>query len=198
MRDADRADLTVMSPVLEVPANASRFLPHDEAIEQPVASIELAWRLDDPYLFNRRFDPGLIRHDQHYYTAVADLDGPSRVPTLDYFETEVVPHLGSQPKVLDIGCGQGEFVHGLVARGFDAVGYDPAVRVAHDRLRARYWSPQDESADLFVMRCVLPHIESPWEFLGQLATNHPDALVLVEFQRLEWILDEGIWYQLSH
>lgn len=53
-------------------------------------------------------------------------------------------------------------------------------------------------ADLFVMRCVLPHIPDPWSFLLRIAERHPNSLVLVEFQRLEWILEQGIWYQISH
>jgi hypothetical protein len=61
-----------------------------------------------------------------------------------------------------------------------------------------YFEPGRESADVFVMRCVLPHIPQPWPFMDRLRQCHPGSLVLIEFQRLEWILQEHIWYQLSH
>ena len=57
---------------------------------------------------------------------------------------------------------------------------------------------KEPPTDLYVMRCVLPHIQRPWEFLGEIAESAPRALVLVEFQRLEWIIENKIWHQLSH
>ena len=48
------------------------------------------------------------------------------------------------------------------------------------------------------MRCVLPHIPKPWSFLAEIAESSPGALVLIEFQRLDWIVPEHIWYQISH
>jgi hypothetical protein len=48
------------------------------------------------------------------------------------------------------------------------------------------------------MRCVLPHIQSPWKFLNQIFLSAPQAMVLIEFQRIEWILEQQIWYQVSH
>jgi hypothetical protein len=48
------------------------------------------------------------------------------------------------------------------------------------------------------LRCVLPHILEPWEWIRALGDNHPRALLLVEYQRLEWIAQQGVWYQLAH
>ncbi|MCG3774012.1 MAG: hypothetical protein JW395_0829 [Nitrospira sp.] len=48
------------------------------------------------------------------------------------------------------------------------------------------------------MRCVLPHIPKLWSFLAEIAESSPGALVLIEFQRLDWIVPEHIWYQISH
>lgn len=48
------------------------------------------------------------------------------------------------------------------------------------------------------MRCVLPHIPQPWKFLEEIATHQKSALVLIEFQKLEWILRNKCWYQFCH
>jgi hypothetical protein len=46
------------------------------------------------------------------------------------------------------------------------------------------------------MRCVLPHIPQPWSFLAILATRRRH--VLVEYQRIEWLIEKGVWYGLNH
>ena len=186
---------------VEVPANASRFMPtRDQALGQDLAAVRLAWSDDDPYVFNQDFDDALIAHDDSYCTSVVDLDQVVQVPTAAYFEREVLPHTVAAPRVVDIGCGRGEFVGFLRGRGLDAVGFDPVLRERTEHLRDEYWTPGTPggAADVFVMRCVLPHIDRPWDFLRRIGEACPGALVLVEFQRLEWILEESVWYQLSH
>jgi hypothetical protein len=182
-----------------VPANSSRFFStRDEAMRQPTGTVELAWNSEDPYVFNVGFDSSLISHDDTYCTSVVDIDRVTQIPTLAYIREMALPHLPTKPHVVDIGCGQGEFVEALRAGGVRAIGFDPVLRRETPYLKPRYWRPGDIRADLYVMRCVLPHIPDPWSFLGEVARSSPGSLVLVEFQRLEWILDEAIWYQVSH
>jgi hypothetical protein len=188
----------IASPI-SLPANASRFFRSaDEAQQQPIGRVQLAWTSEDPYLFNEAFDQSLISHDSCYCTSVVNVDQEVQVPTMRYFRDRVLPHGGGSPRVLDIGCGQGEFVDALRSQGIDAVGFDPVLRKESDYLRARYWTPDDAGADIFVMRCVLPHIPDPWQFIARIAEANPKALVLIEFQQLAWILDRRIWYQVSH
>ena len=130
---------------------------------------------------------------------MVDLEGKAQLATFEYFDNKIVPLLGGQNRVVDIGCGQGEFVESLRVSGFEATGYDPALKVETEYLHRRLWGPGDShSADLFVMRCVLPHIED-WEcFLDDLFQEHPSALALVEFQSLEWVATNGIRQQFCH
>ena len=186
-----------LGPSLTVPANSSRFLATaEEARREPVGRLALAWSDDDPYLFNAEFDPTLIRHDAAYCTTVIDLEGRTQLPTLAYFD-DVMAHVTGD-RVIDIGCGRGEFVDALAGRGLRSIGYDPVLDADTDRLRSRYWTSADEDADLYVMRCVLPHIPDPWSWVKAMGETHPEALLLVEYQRLEWMVDRGIWYQLCH
>ena len=191
--------IEILWPTFIVPANSSRFFRSQKvALEQPTGAIRLGWDSNDPLLVNTLFDSSLIRYDEAYCTSVVDLDRVTQLPTLDYFD-EVTPYLCDQAIIVDIGCGQGEFVDALRHQGWDATGFDPVVRRREAHLRARYWEPEkDRGADLFVMRCVLPHIPNPWNFLAEIAESSPGALVLIEFQRLEWIITEQIWYQISH
>ena len=192
------SDVAPIGPRLTVPANASRFMATaEEARAEPTATLQLAWNRDDPFLFNAAFDPSLIRHDGAYCTTVVDLGGVTQTPTLDYFAERIGPHVRGG-RVIDIGCGRGEFVMALRDRGFDAIGYDPVLAEDGGHLRSRYWTPDDETASVFVMRCVLPHIPHPWDWTRAMGQAHPEGLLLVEYQRLEWMVEHGIWYQLCH
>lgn len=182
-----------------VPGNASRFFATRRlALQQPDADVRLAWRPEDPYIFNSSFDASLIRHDESYCTSVVDIDRVVQLPTTSYFYDRILAHLPAEPRIIDIGCGQGEFVEHLRHRGLSAEGYDPVLRSGSSYLHRRYWSTGDPPPDLYVMRCVLPHIADPWTFLDELAACSPGGLVLVEFQRAEWILEHQVWYQVSH
>lgn len=80
--------------------------------------------------------------------------------------------------------------------GVEAIGFDPVLRHEDEFLFARYWDAEDSpQADIIVMRCVLPHIPQPWKFLEEIATHQKSALVLIEFQKLEWSLRNKSWYQ---
>jgi hypothetical protein len=186
---------------VQVPGNVSRFFAlKDEAQNQPLGTVQLAWRPEDPYVFNMAFNPELTRYDRHYCTSVVDINRVIQLPTATYFENRIVPHLSqsTRPRVVDIGCGQGEFVEFLRGIGVAAEGFDPVLQNPATHLHPRLWSPREAEADLYIMRCVLPHIPDPWAFLASLAEASPSCLVLVEFQQLEWILLNDLWYQISH
>lgn len=51
---------------------------------------------------------------------------------------------------------------------------------------------------IFVMRCVLPHIPDPFEFVDEIFDACPNALFYIEFQDTNYFVNEGIWSQLSH
>ena len=187
-----------LSPKYSVPANSSRFFNnYSEAVEQPLGKIHLVWNQKDEIVVNQEYDVNLVKYDSQYCTSVSAIGTKYSIPTLTYIE-QVLQFVNKSPVVIDIGCGQGEFVFELRSRGIDAIGFDPVVRSISPFLHSKYWETSDKTADLYVMRCVLPHIQNPWQFLGQIADCNPDAFVLIEFQRVEWILEQQIWYQVSH
>jgi len=159
--------------------------------------VELVFDPKDCFLRNGEYAPELIRYDSQYCTSVSSLGVLYSIPTLAYID-QVLDFVREDPVVIDIGCGQGELVFQLRNRSIDAWGFDPVVRTINPYLHSRLWEPSDKVGDLYVMRCVLPHIQNPWDFLEQISNSSPNALVLVEFQRVEWILEHKVWYQISH
>jgi hypothetical protein len=187
-----------LSPKFNVPANSSRFFKnYSEAVAQPTGKIHLVWNQNYEIVVNQEFASSLVKYDSAYCTSVSALGVKYSIPTFTYIE-QVLKFVRESPVVVDIGCGQGEFVCELRSRGINAIGFDPVVRSINPFLHSKYWETSDTPGDLYVMRCVLPHIQNPWDFLTQIANSSPQALVLIEFQRLEWILEHKIWYQVSH
>ncbi len=186
-----------IGPEFEVPANASRFFEDQEiALSQPLASIQLVQEKNG-FIHNVSFEPSLIQYDSSYCTSNANMKGRYSSPTLDYIP-RIFARMGVNDLIIDIGCGQGEFVKELRRMGRNAIGFDPVIRSESSFLHRRLWTSTESPAALYVMRCVLPHIENPFSFIHEIGAFDCESMVLIEYQRLEWIVEHQIWYQISH
>ena len=180
------------------PANSSRaFSTHKEAESQPQAFINLELDLGNRIIVNSKFNSDLICYDSNYNTS----DDSHLRETLHYLEP-IINHL--LPKlVLEIGCGQGELVKALDSKAIKSIGFDPTLKEQSTILFKEYFkvdksnSSNDESI-LFVMRCVLPHIQSPFTYLNNLMDQYPNSKVLIEFQDLKYTLSNKLWVNFSH
>lgn len=190
--------MKLLGDCISVPGNASRsFRSEHDAQSQPRGIVQFGWERNNPYLRNVHFDSRIVSYDSSYCTSVYGFGGED-IPTLEYFP-QIVELLGYTAHVTDVGCGQGEFVNAIRKRGINAIGFDPVLRQDSEHLSAKLWVPKESpKTNLIVMRCVLPHIPAPWDFLDQIATHQKSAVVLVEFQKLEWILQNRCWYQFCH
>ncbi len=80
-------------------------------------------------------------------------------------------------KMLDIGCGVGDFIQMMEKKGWDCVGVEPseqAKSIASKRIKAKMINPEQlaelkgEEYDLITMWHVLEHVENLKEEIGQL------------------------------
>lgn len=71
-------------------------------------------------------------------------------------------------KVLDIGCGVGDYLHTMETEGWETIGIEPseeAKAIAKKRMKAQIYSPEEidelknESFDLITMWHVLEHVD---------------------------------------
>ncbi len=148
------------------------------------------------YYYNTTFDEKLIFHDENYCT----IDSFHIQNSLQIFVD--LQKRFSFVNVTDIGYGQGEFVKPLAKLGVNAFGYDPVLKKPEDNLSREYFNPlshtKSDTQDVYVLRCVLPHISNPWAFIDSILEINSHARFYVEFQRLEWILENKVWQQISH
>ena len=140
--------LQSLSPTFNVPANSSRFF-HDfsEATSQIQGVVHLGWNQIDGIVVNQDYDSELIKYDSQYCTSISAMGDKYTIPTLTYID-QILHFLKESPSVIDIGCGQGEFVFALRDRGIGAIGFDPVLSSSSPILHSRFYEPTDITGDL--------------------------------------------------
>ncbi len=156
-----------------------------EALASPAGRMVLGCCPDCAYERNLAFDPGLLVYDTTMDTNL------HHSPAFHRFSEDLVAHLVERyplagARVVDIGCGQGEFLRELCrATGGVGVGYDAmyAGREGPDPSGAVFWSrhaPRGAALpefDLVVSRHWFEHLVDPYEFLVDLREAAGDRTV---------------------
>lgn len=182
-----------------IPAMQNKLYPNKvEALNAPTASLELV-QDESGFIFNRCFDPAVVIYDESYQNDQG-------------YSSQFQEHLsevsglcrrylnGQQSVVVDVGCGKGGFVELLRSQGVNAIGYDNAYQGSSPYIRKSFFNKDShDEGDLLILRHVLEHVPSPWQFLeGIAAANGYKGLLYVEVPDLEWILKNNTYFDLFH
>jgi SAM-dependent methyltransferase len=147
-----------------------------EAAGSPVGRMVLASCPSCAYVRNVAFDPAVMVYDTTMDTNL------HHSPAFQAFSAQLVKHLAERyqlpgRRILDIGCGQGEFLRelchtaGCTGNGYDAmyagpVGPDPSGAVFHSGHAPRGAGLPD--FDMFTSRHWFEHLDDPYDFLVDL------------------------------
>jgi Methyltransferase domain/C-methyltransferase C-terminal domain len=165
---ADLGDIPVLCGVHWADAEAAKA--------SPVGRMVLGYCPRCAYVRNVAFDPAVMVYDTTMDTNL------HHSPAFQAFSAELVKHLSqryrlSGRRVLDIGCGQGEFLRelchtaGCTGIGYDAmyagpVGPDPSGAVFHSGYAPRGAALPE--FDMVTSRHWFEHIADPYDFLADL------------------------------
>ncbi len=179
----------------------------EEALRQPRGRIELVLCQSCGMVYNRAFDSGLIRYDGEYENALHFSDVFRKY--MERLAKDLVARHGVRAKtVVEIGCGDGQFLKALCQAGDnDGIGFDPAFDVerheapANERIRILpklFDASAVRGADVGLVCCrqVLEHIEQPEAFLARLRASLGKRLVPVFFEvpsAMHTLLRRGFW-----
>jgi len=180
----------------KVPANCSRYFERkSDAQNTPIATVDLDIDCTEMFVINTAFDESLIIQDLQYCTT-------NRFQLNKSTENfKKVTHNQQFNQVVDIGCGQGEFVEYLRSANLKAIGFDPVLRNENSYLTKGFFKPLENrlgTKNIYTMRCVLPHLRNPFAFLKEILFSDSQAMIYIEYQNLEWIIGEQVWSQISH
>ncbi|MGM0434986.1 MAG: class I SAM-dependent methyltransferase [Pseudomonadota bacterium] len=162
-----------------------------EARQFPVGRIALGFCSTCGFISNTAFDPSLIEYSARY----EETQGFSG--TFNRFHRELAQHLIDRydlrgKRVLEIGCGKGEFLLLLSELGDnEGIGFDPGYdeqRMTSEAAKRLtfikdFYSEQysDVKADLVCCKMTLEHIHEPAEFMTMVRRAIGDAVDTVVF-----------------
>jgi hypothetical protein len=181
-----QASLTEFADLGEIPVLCGvHFADLTEAAASPVGRMVLAYCPSCAYVRNIAFDPAVMVYDTTMDTNL------HHSPAFQAFSAELVAHLGQRyalagSRVLDIGCGQGEFLRelchitGATGVGYDAMYAGPVGSDGHGLTFHSGFAPRGAALpgfDFVTSRHWFEHIEDPYEFLFDLREQAGDRPV---------------------
>lgn len=178
-----------------------------EAQDCARGDLNLAVCPDCGFVENVTFDEKLLEYDATYENAL-HFSGVYR----DYARREAEELIRRYDlhgkKIIDVGCGDGQFLSLLCELGDNTgIGYDPSY-VAGDKMppldprvtiETRYFTAEDaaQEADLILSRQVLEHIPDPSAFMRMLRTGlgeRTGTVLSFEVPNAEYVFkDLSIW-----
>lgn len=205
--------LTPFYSAPSVPIHSCILLDTPEAARAlPRRPLELAYCNDCGFVFNRVFDPTVMhysdsfeesQHFSHVFSGFARTLAEQIARTCDI----------AGKKVVEIGCGKGEFLVELCRLGHaSGIGIDPGYRADKDRTTSdvdvrfivdffskHYTAELD--ADVILCRHTLEHIDEPFQLVDlirQSIADNPDVWVVFETPDAKRVLDEGAFWDIYY
>ena len=199
--------LAIFFEIDHVPTHCNLLWPDmQSARSAPRRDIRLGFCRQCGMVYNVSFDPEVMRYTSGYETSL------HFSPLFQTYAQQLAERLITEydlngKTIIEIGCGQGEFLSLLCADGRNqGVGFDPSYDSRHNGAAGTLSitfvqdfytdSHGDYAADFICCRQVLEHVESPREFLFQVrrAIGGRETIVFFEVPNVLYTLrDLGIW-----
>lgn len=177
----DSNDTYPLLRVEEVPGLCNILLEtREEALAVPRGTLDLQACTRCGHVFNKEFMASIVQYDGTYENSL------HFSPRFQDYATELARDLTDTfglkgGRVIDVGCGQGEFLDLLCAEsGARGTGYDPSYDASQStvdggrvEIVATEFPPESPppAADLVTSRHVLEHISRPVEFVRSIARS---------------------------
>lgn len=150
------------------------------------------------FIENAGFEPALAVYDASYENSQAH--SPAFREHMCAMAALLESNFPAGSQLVEVGCGKGDFLKLVEARGhFNVRGYDATYVGDHPCIEARFLSGEDRiAADVVVLRHVLEHISRPHRFLEMLARVFDGAPVFIEVPEYGWIIENQAFFDITY
>ncbi|MEM7029140.1 MAG: class I SAM-dependent methyltransferase [Chloroflexota bacterium] len=201
-------EMTVFHQVQNAPVHSVLLLKtREEALNYPQRNIELGYCQTCGFMSNQCFEP-----DVHDYSAEYEAT-QAYSATFNQFHQQLAERLTEtyqlyHKRILEIGCGQGEFLKLLCEVGDNqGIGFDPAYRADDEDANpdpnltfiADFYSEKyaHYQSDFVCCKMTLEHIPNTSEFVGMVRRavgDDPNTVVFFQIPNMTRILkDVAFW-----
>jgi 2-polyprenyl-3-methyl-5-hydroxy-6-metoxy-1,4-benzoquinol methylase len=196
-----------------LPVHSVRLLySKDEAQHFPTGQMDLAFCSQCGFIWNASFDPDLQDYSDEYESTQA------YSPTFNRFAANLAQRLVDnfdlhQKDIIEIGCGQGEFISLLCQLGQNrGIGFDPsfdpnrpspADQDPSTSIIADYYSEKYAhlKADFICCKMTLEHIRDVATFMGTVRRSigeNKDATIFFQVPDVSRILEEFAFWDIYY
>jgi SAM-dependent methyltransferase len=205
-------DLRVFHRAEAVPVNSCLSLEtREEALAFPRGDISLAFCQACGFIFNAAFDESLLEYSERYDPTQA-FSGTFNRWHLKLAENLVERYGLRGKRIIEIGCGKGEFLTMLCELGANSgIGFDPAVDPERTRVPGAgeikfvqdFYSEQyaDHKGDFVCCKMTLEHIAPTGDFIGTVRRavgNDPETVVFFQVPDVLRILEERAFWDIYY
>ncbi len=206
------ADLRVFHRAEGVPVNSCLSLEtREEALGFPRGDIALAFCRDCGFIFNAAFDESLLEYSERYDPTQA-FSGTFNRWHLKLAETLVERYGLRGKRIVEIGCGKGEFLTMLCELGANSgIGFDPAVDPERTRVPEQgeavfvqdFYSEKyaDRKGDFVCCKMTLEHIAPTADFVATVRRavgDDPNTVVFFQVPDVLRILEERAFWDIYY
>jgi SAM-dependent methyltransferase len=195
-------DVIDLLDVGELPVLCNQLCSTEEAAHSvALGRIQLGFCRGCGHVFNRAFDGSKLQYSPEYENSL-HCSGMFQRYADDLVKQLVERYDLRRKRVMEVGCGQGDFLKSLCAAGDNTgFGFDPSYAGGNEdprvTIRPASFAEIDgnHEADFVCCRHVLEHIDEPREFLQALVAKlEPGTAVVFEVPNVLFtIRDGGIW-----
>jgi 2-polyprenyl-3-methyl-5-hydroxy-6-metoxy-1,4-benzoquinol methylase len=197
--------LETLISIPDVPTLCNRLCASEaEAADAPRGNISLGYCQDCGHVVNSAFDPAQVNYDGRFENTLTF--SPRYREYAQLVADRVINRYALDGKrIVEIGCGNGDFLRLLCGAGNHGEGYDPSqptsrweVGRGSVEIIGRNFAAEDaRGADFVCCRHVLEHLPEPMDLLRRLRESldvRDDAVVFFEVPNGLFTLDRlGIW-----
>ena len=178
-----------------------------EASNCKVGNVALVQCPECQFVYNVEYDAKLLKYDQDY-NSTRNFSSTYQA-YLDHLVKLCSIGIDKNKRVLEIGCGDGEFLKNFCTEtGACGFGYDTSYHGEENYkenvvFHKETFIPSNKNYpfDAVFLRHILEHIPNPYYFLKEICQPDrilPGTKLWIEVPDFEWIVKNGVFYDITY